>query len=453
MHRPDYLVQGEAARLFPVLATTSKEGRTTSIVLACISKIEEFGASLLESTGKRVGKRSKIETYTEIVFKNEKVKLKDRPDGLIVLRSGSKEWRALVEAKVGNAEITADQIEKYREIAKEQNIDCVITISNQFATQPHHHPVEEIRKSRSKIPVFHWSWMSVLTMTDLLLNRDGVADEDQKVLLNELRRFLTHESAGVKGFARMPPEWTELNRLISAGGKIPKKSDEAATVLDAWHQETRDLSLILSRQTETTVREKLPRKHRSDPVTRRKDELQLLTDASQLHVTLDIPDAAAPIELVADLALRTINVGMTLRAPEDKVSSKARVNWLLRQIKTERIDEVFVKMTWPGRSEDTHFPLTQLIHEPAAYEKEKTGLQVLKFHVFIARRLGVKFTQQINFIKELEEVVPFFYREIGQDLHAWRKAAPKIKDDRELPVDVGVNALQQDANLDAAEDT
>jgi hypothetical protein len=46
MFRPDYLIQGEAARLFPVLATTSKEGRTTSIVLACISKIEEFGAEL-----------------------------------------------------------------------------------------------------------------------------------------------------------------------------------------------------------------------------------------------------------------------------------------------------------------------------------------------------------------------------------------------------------------------
>ena len=79
MNRPDYLVQGEAARLFPVLATTSKEGRTTSILLGCISKIDESGAALLESVGKRAGKRSKIETYTEIVFKTEKVKLKDRP--------------------------------------------------------------------------------------------------------------------------------------------------------------------------------------------------------------------------------------------------------------------------------------------------------------------------------------------------------------------------------------
>lgn len=227
MHRPDYLVQGEVARLFPVLATTSKEGRTTSIVLACISKIEEFGAELLNSVGKRVGKRSIIETYTEIVFKNEKIKLKDRPDGLIVLRSGSTEWRALVEAKVGNAEIVADQVEKYREIAKEHGIDCVITISNQFATLPEHHPVEEVRKSRSKIPVFHWSWMSILTTTDLLLNQDGIADQDQMILLNELRRFLTHESAGVKGFDRMPAEWSEINRLVSAGGKIPAKSNEA----------------------------------------------------------------------------------------------------------------------------------------------------------------------------------------------------------------------------------
>ncbi len=451
MHRPDYLAQGEAARLFPVLATTSKEGRTTSIVLACISKIEEFGSELMNTVGKRVGKRAKIETYTEIVFKNEKVQVKDRPDGLIVLSNGSNEWRALVEAKVGNAEVGADQVEKYREIAKEQGLDCVITISNQFATQPEHHPVEDIRKSRSKIPVFHWSWMSILTITDILLKQDGVADEDQKLLLNELRRFLTHESAGVKGFDRMPPEWAEINRLVSAGGKIPAKSHEASVVLDAWHQETRDLSLILSRQTEAAVQEKLPRKHQTDPAQRRKDELQHLREDGQLKSVLDVPDAAAPVELVADVARRTIDIGMSLRAPEDKVSSKARVNWLLRQVKTEKIDQVFVRMIWPGRSESTQFQLSELIEDPAICEKDKNGLQVTRFHIFIARRLGAKFTQQVNFIKELEDVVPFFYREIGQNLQEWRKPAPKIKVDRSAAEDVAVDALQDEAEADRAE--
>ena len=451
MHRPDYLVQGEAARLFPVLATTSKEGRTTSIVLACISKIEEFGSELLNAVGKRVGKRSKIETYTEIVFKNEKIQVKDRPDGLIVLRNGSNEWRALVEAKVGNAEVGADQVEKYREIAKEQGIDCVITISNQFATQPEHHPVEEVRKSRSKIPVFHWSWMYILTVSDILLKQDNVADEDQELLLNELRRFLTHESAGVKGFDRMPPEWSEINRLVSAGGKIPAKSHEALVVLEAWHQETRDLSLILSRQTETAVQEKLQRKHQTDPAQRRKDELQHLRADGQLKSVLDVPGAAAPIEVVADIARRTLDIGMSLRAPEDRVSSKARVNWLLRQLTTEKTEEVFVRMIWPGRSENTQFQLSELIEDASVCEKDKNGLQVTRFHIFMARRLGAKFTQQVNFIKELEDVVPFFYREIGQNLQEWRKPAPKIKLDRSAAEDVGVDALQDDAEADRAE--
>lgn len=64
---PDYLKQSEAARLFPVFSTTAKEGRTTTIVLACLCKISEFGAHLLSSVGPRVGARANVETYTEVV--------------------------------------------------------------------------------------------------------------------------------------------------------------------------------------------------------------------------------------------------------------------------------------------------------------------------------------------------------------------------------------------------
>lgn len=167
---PEYLKQGEAARLFPVLSTTSKEGRTTSIVLACISKVEELGASLLASIGQRVGKRASIETYTEVVFENQSAEIKDRPDGLIILKVGSRSWRALVEAKIANSELDPDQLERYRVLAKDNGIDCVISISNQFATTPQTHPLESVRKSRSKIPVYHWSWMHILTTTDLLIS-------------------------------------------------------------------------------------------------------------------------------------------------------------------------------------------------------------------------------------------------------------------------------------------
>ena len=115
-------------------------------------------------------------------------------------------------------------------------------------------------------------------------------------------------------------------------------------MLDAWHQETKDLSLILSRQTETLVQEKLPRRLAKVTAERHRAEMLLLRESHQLTAIFEIQDAASPIEVVADISRRTVDVGMTLRAPEDKKSSKARLNWLLRQVKSERIEDLFVRL-------------------------------------------------------------------------------------------------------------
>ncbi len=66
------------------------------------------------------------------------------------------------------------------------------------------------------------------------------------------------------------------------------------------------------------------------------------------------PDAAAPTEAVADIKRGSIAVGTTLLAPEDKQSVKARANWMLHQIKGEAGERVFVRLLWPGNSDDTH---------------------------------------------------------------------------------------------------
>ncbi|RWO10978.1 MAG: hypothetical protein EOS07_07400 [Mesorhizobium sp.] len=440
--RPDFLVRGERARLFPVLADTSKEGRTLSILLACLETVEEFGKSLLADLGVKAGGRTKIEAYTEVVLKKGGEKTA-RPDGLLVLKTGAKSWTALVEAKVGNSELTVGQLDSYLEIAKMNGIDALITISNQFAPLPSHHPVQLSNASLKKATLLHWSWMYVLTQATLQLGNSDIEDKEQRVILNEMVRFLSHPSAGVKSFDQMPASWTTVAGTIQAGGTVSAKSNDAQEVVGAWYQETRDLCLILSRQLGEEVDVKVPRIHVSDPVLRLKTDAQGLASENCLRATFVVPNTAAAIEISADFRKRSVFASMRVAAPTDRKSTKARLNWLLRQLQKSKPDGIHIRLFWPGRGPFTQHPLTALRDRPEA--AEGIGKVVTSFEVVFARDLGGRFAQRKNFIIDLEQAIPDFYEQVGQHLKAWQPQAPKIKEDRLDATDVSTEALREEA--------
>ncbi len=54
--KPNYLVSGDEAKLFPILAETSKEKRVASIFLAVMTQIPAVAEQVLASVGMRVGR-------------------------------------------------------------------------------------------------------------------------------------------------------------------------------------------------------------------------------------------------------------------------------------------------------------------------------------------------------------------------------------------------------------
>lgn len=441
MDLPKFLKQGELARLFPVLSTTSKEGRATSILLSCMAKVDEFAAVQIKTIGGRPGKKTKVDCFTEVVFSDSAQKNR-RPDGLILVDTGVQKKYYLVEAKIGNAELDSEQIESYVKICKEYKLDGVITISNHYTSRPDIHPLEAVRKIKIKVPVFHWSWMSLLTTVDLMVSNEEIADEDQILIMNELRRFLSHESTGVKGFDRMPPEWAEVNKILANQGSLSPKSDNARSVVEAWQQEAKDLCLVLSRLTNTVVTEKLPNAHIKDPVARTKAAIKTLIDENCLKSQFDIPNAAAPIDVVADIPQRSIYVGMNIGPPLDRKSSKARVNWLLRQFKGKDITDCFIRANWPGSSAPSSHAVSDLEEDSDIISVDKEHLVLSSFMVFGSYRLGGRFVQLSNFIVDIEKYVPYFYATIGQNLSQWKRPAPKIS---QLSEEVDVDGIARDA--------
>ncbi|QUS55713.1 hypothetical protein [Pseudovibrio brasiliensis] len=442
----DNLKSGDKARLFPVLSENSKEGRALSILLSCLQNIPEFGQAMLADLGIRIGARTKIETYTEVVFSDGKSESKLRPDGLIVVKTGSRIWTALVEAKIGNADLDSSQIESYIDIAKANKIDAVITISNQFAPLPSHHPLTVSAATRKKAELYHWSWMYVLTEASLLLQGDMIEDLERRIIINEFVRFLTHTSAGIKSFTQMPASWTTIVSAIQAGGAISQNSEDAKEVIGAWHQEARDLSLILSRQLGRDVNIKTTRAHAIDHQARIKSDLQKLSVETRLETTLSVPNAAAPVEICADLQTKSISVYMRLKAPEDKKSTKARTNWLLRQLQSAEPANLHIRHFWPGRGPFAQHSLSDLRQDPSLAFTEKPNAVASSFEVVMVCDLGGKFSQRKNFISELERIVPEFYEQAGQNLKAWQPPAPRLKENKTEADNVSPQALAEAAN-------
>lgn len=425
--RPDYLSSGEPARLIPVVAETSREQRSASILLAGMRSVYELRQALLRSIGVRVGSRAKLDAWTEVTFaKGDKPKKNDRPDGLLVLHTGRKVWRALIEAKVGNAELDADQIARYVQQAKQHNIDAVITISNHFSALPTHHPVSLPKNSTRGVELYHWSWMYVVTQGALLLDRDAVVDEDQVFVLQEILRYFEHDSAGISQFDRMNREWKDLVSKVQSGATLAKTSDEVQSTVSCWHQEQRDVCLLMSRQVGENVSLKLSRAHRSDPLQRLKDDSATLAKDKILTFALDVPNAAADLEVVADLTKRTIACSMKLAAPADKKSTKARANWLARQLAKTNPQGLFVKATRPGRAEETQAPLAEVLENGAVLDSQNSAVVATGFEVFYLVDLAGKFAGSKVFIEQLEQAVPHFYEQVGQHLQAWAPPPPRI---------------------------
>lgn len=430
---PELLQSGVEARLFPVLADSSKEGRALSVLLACFASVKELGDTLLATVGQRLGARSRLTAYTEVVLTNSVEGVSGRPDGLLLVESGRRTvWCALVEAKVRRSPLDSDQVENYLRLAKTNGINAVVTISNDFAAVPNHHPIH-ISRIPKGVELFHWSWTSILTHSKVLLAADNVEDSDQRYLLRELVRFLDHPSTGVMRFDRMDAGWKDMVTSVVAGARLFKTSDVVVDTVANWHQECRDLALKLAELVNTSVTIRLPRAHRTDPRRRISDEVESFCQNSRLQVEFDVPDAAAPIKVEADLPTRSVQVSMRLKAPDDRKSARARTNWLLRQISRSDPKDLHVKALWPGRRIPTQETLKLLRENPDALDVARKGFAPQAYEIRMVRDAGARFAGAKTFIDELEASVLRFYAEVGQRLKRWQPTAPKVVLDETKP--------------------
>ncbi len=414
---PQFLSQGERARLFPTVANTNRENRLTSIFLALLPHIPILAKDLFATVGLRIGERAKVQCWTEVVPIHGE-HLDKRPDGLIIVKIGKRTWSALVEAKIRKSRIEAEQIAKYLEAARDSSIDAVITISNQFVARADHSPVKVPKTLLRRTGLFHWSWTYIQTQCEIL-SRDMIEDSEQAFMVAEFLRFLDHKDTGIERLTSMSQGWRNLVQTVANQGALKKNDLTVEDCVGYWHQEERDLCLQLSRHVGANVQTVIGRKYVNNQVARVKDGISRLVDEKVLSSAFRIPDCAADLEVSARLRARSVTYGMKLKAPLDRKSTQARVNWLLRMLRDDD-PRLVIRAHWPGHAKPTAQPVSELRKDPKAIQTERPDAAPHSFEVLLIEDLGSAFGGRRVFIERLEENISQFYDLVGQNLRAWQ---------------------------------
>ncbi len=418
--KPEELWQ--PARLIPTTGIggqDEQEQRATSSLLAVIKAVPQFGRAITAHLGAPAGR---IETYTEVRFQDADNKTVI-PDGAIVVERGKTRWVCLVEVKTGGAPLQAGQIERYLDIAKVHGFDALLTISNQIASSPTESPVAVDARKLKRVSLYHISWWRVMTIARVWHQHRGIADTDQAWILGELIAYLDHERAGAGGFEDMGASWVAVRdgaRQLTL--RAPDK--DVRDVASRWEQFVQYLALGLCQDLGRDVDPVWPRN--LDVGARRDLIVRNLVESGRLEATVRVPDAAAPIDLAADLRTRLFTTSVELAAPRDG-RPRTRVSWLLRQLRDTN-DALRIDARYPNVKESVTVMLKDAREQPdrLLYAQDPKR-EPRAFRVSLSRELGTKRGKnQGSFVNESKKQALDFYREVVQGLRAWSPSAPRL---------------------------
>lgn len=240
-------------------------------------------------------------------------------------------------------------------------------------------------------------------------------------------RYLSDAQGGMSRFTSMNSEWKDLVEKVGAGVTPRWNSNEVENTVSSWHQEQRDLSLMMSRKLGRSTELVLRNAYRRDPQKRLVDDSKALSEDKTLACKLRIPDAASDIDIKANLATKKISCSMSLDAPQDRQGEKAKVNWLVRQVKDAEPEGFYIKAIRPKKAENTQALLAEILEDPEALSSNNTEVKLTGFEIFYMKEPAPnRFSGKKVFIEELERTVPHFYEQVGQRLRVPSKSPPKM---------------------------
>ena len=420
-------------RLFPTVRISSDreaELRATAALCSMVTAVSEFGRVLVKAAG---GPAGRITCYTEISIPNQEPDGPElRPDAVVRVVRGKREWVGMVEVKVGDNPLDQSQIDDYHRLAKDNGFDAVITISNQAARPDGLPPLNVDRRRLRSVPMFHLSWDRLLSEARVLTRNEGIADTDQQWMMNEWIRYVADPTSRIISPPTLGEHWNEILRAAREGNLATAARFIPETV-GQWEAFLRKLSLRLRAQLGVDVERRLSRIDRKDAggFIKRVNEEVLRTGI--LNGTFRVPDAAGDISLELVLQARAVRYRVEIKPPSEG-RAQTRVNWLVRQLKGDGLPSDLVvhvhwdkaRITSAGRLTDVREDIGCLLRDPHQRPVPKTAQP---------RRFSIEWTTGLSkgrgkstapILDSIASDLERFYRQVVEVLVPYIPKAPRL---------------------------
>lgn len=417
------------ARVIPVTGIDSEkeaEGRATSALLAVLRMVRDLSDELFGPMGASSASSATVETYIESPFELGGKSV--RPDGLVRVSYGRKFWTALVEVKTGKASLSADQLNTYWDLARQEKFDCVVSISNEIAPARGAHPTAGLRvQANSPVKVHHISWTQLLTTAVAIKQHKGVDDPEQAWLLAELIRYLEHPASGALAFDDMGPHWVQLRQDVR-DDRLSAKDEGPADIAQRWDQLLRYIALTLGADIGQDVIQVLGRKHRKDPGARTQSLVDGLLRHGFLDGTLRVPNTAGDIEVHCDLKAQKLTASLQVDLPEDR-SGRARGTWLAKQL-PDAPEDVWIEAYEKNARTPVTGTLAQLRDDRSAIVSQQRKTPV-RAEIAWTTEMGQNRTsggKRPSFTESVHDLIEHFYREVVQTVTPWQPSPSRLPD-------------------------
>ena len=230
------------ANLIPVEKKLN-EASLASVFLKSLTLIKEFRDLVSKEIG--LSRAGTLYAYTEVSFPCSKISnptnKKEGPlraDGLLLqVASGVVRDAAFFEFKMGKAELDDNQINAYLNLAKEQKVTKLVSVSNQFVPSLTDYLVSVTPVKG--VQLFHFSWRHIITLGSILLTKNdtNITDPDQHAIMQEVMYFLRHPNAETFSFNSMSEGWPKFIKELGLGKQFLKDNKDVENAALDWIQE------------------------------------------------------------------------------------------------------------------------------------------------------------------------------------------------------------------------